>query len=833
MARKRVPIGFPSNGIVETAPFERQPQGTTPGPMRNVRPRDWADGGAVRGAQRPTLGKFGKVADTGTIRGMASAQTTTNFADSFVKAQIFVDDFDNRTTASGSLGDWDLTGGNDYTIVTHATGAATNSRFRIDAAQKYGSAEWTGTYSSGAAIKISASGKVVDDFANASNTGIVALDTRICAAYWTPSEVAIQNLTPTDNFTIRVKARLRSDLTSSTYGSFVGLFCCGDSATALTANDEAFFFGLSFRHNGASTYQYHPVAGINSPNASSTSFNIKTPGDNNFPTATIDNDMGDGDTTDRIAAADSGTDVILEMRKAGQRCEFWLTRTRDGSTDTERVFFMEDITTQKDGDASTVNLSQTEFGFLIANVGIPQASATLDGPVEYVSQFEVLGLEISPAKTLHPVAVSLDGDIHVWDKTSKFEAATNGTDALEDNAFPFMVAGPSVSAASSSGTQYIYCGDGKNYKKVDVNNKSVSAWTASPGSLPADNIDTTQKARYGASWDKRIMLWGVIGAADQLYLSKQGDWDDWDTTPTDTDGTEAVTMRLDEPIACARALTEDVCALMAFRGLWLLHGNPASGGRLLELTPTVGAVGPFAATPDGRGGLFIVDATGVFRLTLDGGLEPWTLGKYEKYFDNIDYDKVDIIAQWSERYQGLHIIKRSATTQDHTHLWLDAATKAVIEDTFPKHMSPTCLVQHFDAVDGDRLLVGCWDGRVRLFDSAGLTDDGTAVDAVVRLTPIGSDGTQRAVLEEMEVILADKTHEIDWAFIRADTLKQLNNDPTSMGTIAGNVTLRRPKRMVAGPVVAAQIWNKKKTRFALEHVKLIAGDGGMAHGAIR
>ncbi len=145
--------------------------------------------------------------------------------------------------------------------------------------------------------------------------------------------------------------------------------------------------------------------------------------------------------------------------------------------------------------------------------------------------------------------------------------------------------------------------------------------------MPAGPGDYPTKCTILTIFQDCFYIAGDAAAPWAWYKSRQGDPTDWDYTVLDDVGCAISAATSDagglgEPI---RALIPHANLCMLFVGsnsAYVLRGNPNTGGSIIQLTNTVGIVGPQAWCQDEHGNTWWVAMDGIYRMPPGCGDQP-------------------------------------------------------------------------------------------------------------------------------------------------------------------------------------------------------------------
>lgn len=738
MAIEKATLPLPVGGWNTSAGRENQPEGTTRG-TKNARNRDWRAGGALRLARRAGMTKFVDEQPCGDnpFQALGSIGVLAATGESTIVASLLTDTMTRADTSAGNLGNFDGSGGSDYYI-------AVKSGFDPSGTTAINQS-WSAAYAAGTAAKI-LSNKCVDEQSADTDTGTAVLS--LC--YFRPDGAT---LAPTNNYSAKLTFTMDPvNGGSGTQEAHIGLFCFGDTGQIGAAQrDEAFWCGLGITPSSPN-FSARVNQGFNDTTVTTVG---KTFADGylyNQPTGLPDTkkpvftDSGLIDGGGTSAALAPGSQHVLEIRVSGKRVELLL--------DSLSWLIWDDVTQKGDGSGTTpVDTTKTHFGFYFYNVGSGSRAA-----IASIDKFEVSSITVSsPSPTVKVVTVN-GGDVCHGNESTEFATATNGSGVFSADATVFLL--PGLGPSSSGGKSYIYALDGNDYRKILVTALSgtVLTWTAASGTLPAGSSDTSRKARYGALWRNRIVLWGVDTNPDNWYMSASGDADDWDYTAT-PNGREAIagdnsgTGLAPGGITCMAGFDDDNLIMGLVDSLIVMRGDPALGGALDGITDRVGIVGPRATALSDQGVFYFVDRTGLYAIE-PGTSQPQRLTheKIDEFFEDVDWDTTDAVLFYSRRFDGLRVwlVPRTVptdSTQTIKSLWWDGSNTPWY-DEFPAFLYPRA-VCGYQTGNENIMLVGGTDGYLRRFTPDSADDDGNKIDSYVDLSPIVADGETEIGLNEM------------------------------------------------------------------------------------
>lgn len=297
-----------------------------------------------------------------------------------------------------------------------------------------------------------------------------------------------------------------------------------------------------------------------------------------------------------------------------------------------------------------------------------------------------------------------------------------------------------ISCVDAFGKAYVV--DGAHIVAVDLATKTSAALVASGGStLPANPRLTTL-------YRGRLVFSRTTGDPWNWYMSKIGDPTNWDFSNLSSDGAvsgnDADAGRVGDVISALIPFADTYMIIGCPSSIYIMRGDPKAGGTIDLLSAQVGITGPLAWAQGPDGTIYFMSRHGLYKIALGGSPpQPMSSGKVDKFLSNIDLSVYQIQMGWNGDDDTLWIaaVPSALGTPQQVLVW-DSRTDGFWPDAYPFAMGPTCLasaVGKGGALVGNNrrvLLVGGWDGYVRLPDANNFGDDGTEIDSLVRFAPV-------------------------------------------------------------------------------------------------
>lgn len=392
----------------------------------------------------------------------------------------------------------------------------------------------------------------------------------------------------------------------------------------------------------------------------------------------------------------------------------------------------------------------------------------------------------------------------------QLEPVINGDDVLTDQLFQ-------VGMQSAFGKTYMV--DGVRSLQYNQATNTVSTWAATAGTLPGN-------ARLISLYRGRIVLAGDPGDPHNWFMSKSGDPDDWNYSPSTPSVLQAVAGNnseaglVGEPITALIPFSDDAMIIGAQNSIWQMTGDPAAGGAIDEVSDVTGIAFGEAWTKDPNGTLYFMGNDGIYRFQFGAKPENLTVGVLDRVFKQIDLDFNRVYLQWDHIRDGLivMVVPTDSTQTNAAYFW-EARTSAWWPDQYPASMGPSYLFAYNGPrVEDQALLFGCRDGYIRKIDDDAADDDGTAITSRVRFTPLISDDPNREIkLSEITPVLAANSGAVDLKVYAGQTAEQAATATTPR--LTKSITAGRNgslRQRVRGAVLSVELSQTGAARWALE-----------------
>ena len=357
--------------------------------------------------------------------------------------------------------------------------------------------------------------------------------------------------------------------------------------------------------------------------------------------------------------------------------------------------------------------------------------------------------------------------------------ATSWTEAT-DNATPTPPLNTSGVIRSAANGLKLYFADGTNEVYFDPSTLSVENWAESAGTLPVDG--SGNRPRLIATWRGRTVLSGVLEDSQNWFMSAVNDATNWDYSPASTTPTQAIAGNnapqglIGDVINGLCPYNDDVLIFFGDHTIYMMRGDPLSGGSIDLVTSAIGGVWGTPWCMDPQGAIyFFSNLCGIYRMDPYSGQFDRISRAIDNILEDIDTGKNNIRLAWNDRYQGFHVFitptANALAGEDAFHLFWEARTDSWWKDTFANYRHNPLAVHTFDGnLPGDRtVIIGSWDGIVRSIDDTATTDDGHDIESSVWIGPILSREMDDMLLQEVQAMLGETSGDVTYSIHTGNT----------------------------------------------------------------
>ena len=326
-----------------------------------------------------------------------------------------------------------------------------------------------------------------------------------------------------------------------------------------------------------------------------------------------------------------------------------------------------------------------------------------------------------------------------------FSLVASGSSAFDSSA-------PTLQGGVAFQKMFVVDGIYANYQFLDFSDNTLKDWTANltAGTLPRGTTDNTLGARIIAVYRGRVCLSGLKEEPQNWFMSKAGDPFDFDYSPTTPSAVQAVAGNnsevgeLGDIVTALAPYQDDLLVMGGANSVWVMRGDPAAGGQIDNIVRGIGIVGPDAWCFDDVGNFYFFGVNGLYRISYGLNSQPELVSKnkLDRTFSEIDVSAVGISLEYDPLWQGVHVfvLSTSEPASDAAaprHYFWDSRNQAFWPDQYPAAVGPSATVYlNTDNPEESGVVFGGFDGRVRRFDDGAKSDDGTAITSFVQIPAI-------------------------------------------------------------------------------------------------
>jgi hypothetical protein len=352
-----------------------------------------------------------------------------------------------------------------------------------------------------------------------------------------------------------------------------------------------------------------------------------------------------------------------------------------------------------------------DLGTTIADIASINTSSTGGAESTLVALVDSVIKTVTAGTLSAPVAYLTDGSGNIL------------TDASGNRLFVSDSTPPS-SGFLVVGQQHVFAVTTSGVTKMDPKTGQTDSIVASDGSVPTN-------CTFGAVYRDRLCLSGEDNA---IYMSRQGDYTDWDYGAHVGDQGRPLAFQLAlsadvGPLPTAMIAHKDAYLLVASqRSLWVVQGDPAADGSLRRISENVGILSSRAWTRI-EDTICFLSEDGIYRVSADGSeMTPLSEVAVPDELRDVDTSTTTVSMGYEHDRMAVHIFLRTSGGSD-THWVYELRTEAWWPVRMQDDHSPLAVAQH----DGELLLAG-GDGFIRKI--GGDDDDGSNIESHAIIGPL-------------------------------------------------------------------------------------------------
>ena len=332
----------------------------------------------------------------------------------------------------------------------------------------------------------------------------------------------------------------------------------------------------------------------------------------------------------------------------------------------------------------------------------------------------------------------------------------------------------------------------------------------------------------------RLVLAGGTTNPYGIYMSRQGDPEDWDYSELDEGaavllGTSDTTGVIGETVTSLTPLGDNCLVIGCPTTLWTLSGDPRFGGQLVNVSREIGVVDKYACctTPDG---LFIfLSADGIYAIPAGCGGKPTSISRERLPVELLNISRSTastgkvVTLAYDTRHRGVHIWvsdrTSGSTDAGNAHWFLDREDGGFWEVRYDQaRFDPYCAVAMRNTPSSESVVIaGCRDGYLRAYDVDHDHDDDAdasterTISSYVTFGPLSDDPDMDADvrLDQLDVTLSTDSGMVRGTIYRGNSAEEAidNLDAEQEATVCSLYAGRNPKKYprVRGPALFVKL----------------------------
>jgi hypothetical protein len=279
----------------------------------------------------------------------------------------------------------------------------------------------------------------------------------------------------------------------------------------------------------------------------------------------------------------------------------------------------------------------------------------------------------------------------------------------------------------------IWSSDGKSYRKFNAKTDLLSEWKAtSAGEIP-------QRCRLGCLWRGRAVLARSEDAPQEWYMSRVGDFEDFDYFPPTFTSDVAVAStnsksagKVPDVVTALIPYNDDLLLFGCDSSIYRMTGDPAAGGQVDLVSDVTGIAFGKSWCKDPEGVIYFFGSQGgVWAMAPNGSPVSITRNRIEGSMQSVNLLTHRPVLHWNDADDGLHVVfvAWGSATVIKDWFW-ERKSKAWLPDRFDRaNIQPTALFSVDGDQPGDRYtVIGREDGRLAKWDSSAKSDVGATAN---------------------------------------------------------------------------------------------------------
>jgi len=365
---------------------------------------------------------------------------------------------------------------------------------------------------------------------------------------------------------------------------------------------------------------------------------------------------------------------------------------------------------------------------------------------------------------------------------------------------------------------------------------SLTNWSATAG-LGVVPVGCRLVVRYR----DRLVLAGDPLDPNEYYMSRQGDPLDWAFSEIDVGaavkGSNSDAGRVGDPITALMSYSDDYLFFGGRSSLWLMRGDPAAGGRVDNVSHTIGVLSEKSWCHGPKGELIWLSRDGLYQSNPECmTCEPVSISreKLPRELIDINPDNTTVALEFDVRDRGVHIfLTPKDATSGVRHWWYDWTYKAFFPIKFASTDHYPTAIKRLDAADAEDccVLMGGFGGGVRRFSWTAGCDDDSAIASFVDYGPmnLGASGYHEGMVEQIQMTMAEDSGDVTWAAYYGSNAEEAASSTSNprTGTYTGG------SQFTVYPMLRGGAWRMRLTgtsgyRWAVESMSAVVRELGKA-----
>jgi hypothetical protein len=211
--------------------------------------------------------------------------------------------------------------------------------------------------------------------------------------------------------------------------------------------------------------------------------------------------------------------------------------------------------------------------------------------------------------------------------------------------------------------------------------------------------------------------------------------------------------------------------------LYLMRGHPKDGGSLDAISYEAGVLSARAWCSGPTGAVYWLGPGGLYGLqSVQGDMNPKNLSQaiIPRDLVGINPENFLVVLSYDVARFGVWIIVTSKASGSSRSWFWDERTGAFWPDRYPATKDPVVAYNYVaDSAARSRLIFGCRDGRLSVFDNAAKDDYGVAIDSycVFAPQPLGASDGFEGILTAVRADMSQGSNPVTWELRAADTFE--------------------------------------------------------------